>query len=134
MSADVATPSPGPRGGLPPGPRLPYALQTILVWRFTLPFLRWCRRRYGPTFAVRAVIGVEDPERLARLRVALRRIVRFSPTVELMWVWPRLGAVGPWRRQLRWQAEAEALLSDEIARRRAAADLEDRTDILSMLV
>src|SRR3954451_12190032 len=39
---------------LPPGPRLPYWLQTILVWDRTEAYLKWCRRRYGPTFTVRA--------------------------------------------------------------------------------
>ncbi len=228
---------------LPPGPRLPYALQTLLVWQFTGPFLRWCRRRYGPTFTVRsypaqaaihitdpadlkaafaadpdvlrageanailgpvlghrsvlladgdehlrrrrlmlphfhgesvkryasvvgeiadeeiarlpegkpvrlhkhmqaitlevimrAVIGIEDPERLARFRVALRRIVEFAPGVLLMWVWPKLGAFGPWKRQLQWQAEAEALLLEEIALRRQAPNLAERTDVLSLLI
>jgi len=40
--------------GLPPGPRLPVAVQTILIWRYWVPFLRWCRRRYGDTFTVQA--------------------------------------------------------------------------------
>ena len=228
---------------LPPGPRFPYWLQSLLVWQFTGPFERWCRRRYGPTFTLRAypgeasvyitdpddlravfaadpevlhageansilgpvlgqrsillsdedehlsrrrlmlpffhgdsvrrytevvneiadaeiatwpeydpirlhkrmqaitlevilraVIGVDDPARLGQLRTALRRTVEFAPGVLLMWVWPRLGKVGIWRRQLDWQAEAEALLREEIARRRAAPDLEDRTDILSLLI
>src|SRR5436305_7990643 len=39
---------------LPPGPRLPYWLQTLLVWDRTEWFLKWCRRRYGPAFTVRA--------------------------------------------------------------------------------
>jgi cytochrome P450 len=228
---------------LPPGPRLPYALQTLLVWQFPGPFLRFCRRRYGPTFTVRAypakasvyitrsedikevfaappdvlhageanailgpvlgqrsvlladedehlqrrrlmlpffhgesvrryaavvseiadaeiaswpedevlklhkrmqritleviiraVIGVEDPERLAHFRVALRRIVEFAPGVLLLWVWTALGRFGIWRRQRRWQAEAEALLSEEITARRGVPDLDERTDILSMLI
>ncbi len=235
-------PSLDPRA-LPPGPRLPYWLQTLLVWQFTGPFERWCRRRYGATFTIRAyptrasifitdphdlkavfaadpevlhageanailgpvlgrrsvllsdedehlrrrrlmlpffhgesvvryaqvvseiadaeiatwpagrpirlhermqaitlevilraVIGVDDPARLARLRVGLRRIVEFAPGVLLMWVWPRLGRFGIWRRQLRWQAEAEAMLQEEIAARRVAPDLDDRADILSMLI
>jgi cytochrome P450 family 135 len=244
MTATAASSSPHlDSAELPPGPKLPNALQTLLVWQFTGPFLRYCRRRYGHTFTVRAypteasiyitrpedlkaafgadpevlhageanailgpvlgmrsvlladedehlrrrrlmlplfhgdsvrhyadvvseiadaeiatwpegepmrlhkrmqaitlevilraVIGVDDPERLPRLRVALRRIVEFAPGVLLMWVWPRLGAVGRWRRQRRWQAEAEALLREEIARRREAADLEQRTDILSLLI
>ncbi|HEX8855514.1 MAG TPA: cytochrome P450 [Thermoleophilaceae bacterium] len=241
MSARAA--STGLEGQLPPGPRLPYALQTLLVWQFTGPFLRYCRRRYGRTFTVRAfpakasvyvtdpedlkaafaadpdvlrageanailgpvlgrrsvllsdgdehlrrrrlmlpffhgdsvrrytevvedvadaeiatwpagkpfrlhdrmqaitlevilraVIGVDAPERLSELRVALRRTVEFAPGVMLMWVWPRLGAVGRWRRQRRWQTEAETLLHDEIARRRAVPDLEERTDVLSLLI
>lgn len=243
MPADPSSPADFPGAVLPPGPRLPYALQTLLVWQFTGPFLRFCRRRYGPTFTVRAypgkasvyltepedikaafaadpdvlrageanailgpvlghrsvlladgeehlrrrrlmlppfhgdsvrryagvvaeiadaevatwpkgspfrlhkrmqavtlevilraVIGVDNPRRLAQLRVALRRIVEFAPGVLLMWVWPQLGAVGRWRRQRRWQAEAEALLGEEIARRRSAPDLEGRTDVLSLLL
>jgi cytochrome P450 family 135 len=231
------------RRRLPPGPKLPYALQTLLVWQCTGPFMRYCRRRYGPTFTIRAypgetsvyvtaaddlkavftadpdvlhageanailgpvlgrrsilladeeehlrrrrlmlpffhgdsvrryaevvgevadaeiatwtegkpirlhkrmqaitlevilraVLGVEDPARLARLRIVLRRIVELAPGVLLMWVWPRLGRVGIWRRQLCWQADAEALLSEEIANRRAAPDLDRRGDILSMLI
>ncbi len=229
--------------GLPPGPRLPYLLQTLLVWQLTGPFLRWCRRRFGSTFTVRAfptkasvyvsrpadikavfaagadvlhageaneilgpvlgersvlladedehlrrrrlmlpffhgdsvrrygeviteivdaevatwpagepfrvhkrtqaitlevilraVIGLEEGERLVQMRSALRRIVEFAPGVLLMWVWPRLGSVGIWRRQRRWQTEAEALLMQEIADRRAAPDLEQRTDVLSQLI
>lgn len=231
------------RSALPPGPKLPYYLQTLLVWQFTGPFLRYCRRRYGPTFTVRAypakamiyvtdpddvkavfaadpevlhageanailgpvlgrrsilladedehlrrrrlmlpffhgdsvrrytevvneiadaeiatwpqgkpirlhermqaitlevilraVVGVEDPARLAQLRLALRRTVELTTPVLLMWAWPGLGKVGIWRRQLRWQAEAEALLREEIERRRTVADLDQRSDILSMLI
>jgi cytochrome P450 family 135 len=236
----VTTPD---RSALPPGPKLPYHLQTLLVWQFTGPFLRYCRRRYGPTFTVRAfpakamvyvtdpddvkavfaaapdvlhageanailgpvlgrrsilladedehlrrrrlmlpffhgdsvrrytevvneiadaeiatwpqgkpiglhkrmqaitlevilraVIGVEDPVRLEQLRLALRRTVELTTPVLLMWAWPALGRVGIWRRQLRWQAAAEALLGEEIAARRTAPDLDRRGDILSMLI
>jgi cytochrome P450 len=228
---------------LPPGPRLPYAVQTALLWQFTGPFLRFCRRRYGSTFTVRAyphkaaiyltepedikaafgadpsvlhageaneilgpvlgrrsvlladedehlrrrrlmlpffhgdsvrrygevvseivdseiatwpegrpirlhnrmqaitlevilraVIGVDDAERLQRLRTALRRVVEFAPGVLLMWVWPRLGAVGRWRRQLAYQSEAERLLGQEISDRRVAPDLDQRDDVLSLLI
>jgi cytochrome P450 family 135 len=231
------------RHSLPPGPKLPYALQTLLVWQFTGPFMRYCRRRYGPTFTIRAypgeasvhvteadalkavfaadpdvlhageantilgpvlgrrsilladedehlrrrrlmlpffhgdsvrhyaevvgeiadaeiatwpegkpirlhkrmqaitlevilraVLGLDDPTRLAQFRVALRRIVEFAPGVLLMWVWPPLGKVGIWRRQSRWQAEAQALLGEEIAHRRTVPDLDQRRDILSMLI
>jgi cytochrome P450 len=228
---------------LPPGPRLPYWLQTILIWDHTERFQRWCRRRYGPTFTVRAypskvaiyltapadikaafgadpdvlkageankilgpvlgqrsvllsdgdehlarrrlmlpffhgdsvrrygdvvgkiaddeiatwadgatvnmhermqavtlevilqaVIGVRDPARLDVLRVALRRIVELGDGVLYLWVIPQLGRIGRWKRQLRWQAEAEALLMEEIATRRSASDLAERTDVLSLLI
>jgi cytochrome P450 len=228
---------------LPPGPRLPYWLQTLLVWDHTEAYLKWCRRRYGPTFTIRAfpskvavyvtkpedlkatfaadplvlrageankilgpvlgrrsvllsdgddhlrrrrlmlpffhgesvkrygevvgdivdeevgrwprdtpielhprmqaitlevilraVIGVNDPARLDIFRVALRRIVELGSGVLYMWVFPKLGAVGRWKRQRRWQAEAEALLMDEIAARRRAPDLDQRTDVLSQLI
>jgi cytochrome P450 len=228
---------------LPPGPRLPYWLQTLLIWDHTVAFQRWCRRRYGPTFTIRAypskvavyvtepadikaafgadpdvlqagaaneilgpvlgrqsvlladgdehlrrrrlmlpffhgesvqrygrvvgeiadaeiarwpqgtpfamhermqaitldvilraVIGIDDPARLDVLRVALRRIVELHSAVLYMWVFPVLGRFGRWKRQLRWQAEAEALLLEEIASRRKAPDLADRTDVLSLLI
>src|SRR3954451_9016746 len=227
---------------LPPGPRLPYWLQTLLIWDHTEAFERWCRRRYGPTFTIRAypskvavyltepadikatfaadpdvlrageanailgpvlgmrsvlladgdehlqrrrlmlpffhgdsvrrygevvgeiadaeiarwpvgepfalhermqaitlevilraVIGAQG-ERLDVLRVALRRVVELGDGVLYMWVFPWLGRVGRWKRQLRWQAQAEALLAEEIAARRAAPDLADRTDVLSLLI
>ena len=35
---------------LPPGPPLPKALQSFILWTWPGPFLSWCRRHYGPTF------------------------------------------------------------------------------------
>jgi len=45
-----------------------------------------------------------------------------------------LGPLSPWRRFLRVRAEVDALLLDEIRRRRAAPDLDERDDVLSMLL
>src|SRR4051794_9698104 len=39
---------------LPPGPKLPVALQTYMLWGHTLSFLDRCRGRYGDVFTVRA--------------------------------------------------------------------------------
>src|SRR4051794_9246765 len=228
---------------LPPGPRLPYWLQTMLVWDRTESYLKWCRRRYGSAFTIRAfpskvavyvtdpkdlkttfaadpevlragqanailgpvlgwrsvllsdgdehlrrrrlmlpffhgdsvrrygevvgeivdaevarwphdepielhprmqaitlevilraVIGVDEAGRLDQLRVALRRIVELDSGVLYMWVFPRLAKVGRWKRQQRWQDEAEALLLEEIAARRELPDLADRHDVLSLLI
>lgn len=53
--ADTASPASSPRRRttLPPGPRLPLPLGTMVTWTLTLPFWEWCRSRYGPMFTVR---------------------------------------------------------------------------------
>jgi cytochrome P450 len=49
-------PSGSPPGtALPPGPRSPRPLQTLLLWQHTVPFLASSRRRYGPVFTIRAM-------------------------------------------------------------------------------
>ena len=40
---------------LPPGPRLPVPVQSMLVWNRSIPFFAACRRRYGPVFSIRAL-------------------------------------------------------------------------------
>jgi cytochrome P450 len=40
---------------LPPGPRMPSALQTLLAWHRTLPFFAAARRRHGPVFTLRVM-------------------------------------------------------------------------------
>jgi cytochrome P450 len=42
---------------LPPGPPLPVALQTPLLWGDENRYLRACRRRYGATFTIRDAVG-----------------------------------------------------------------------------
>jgi cytochrome P450 len=225
----------------PPEPRLPKPVQYVLIWFRTIPFLEWCRRRLGSTFAVhtppfgrlvyvadpadikrvftgdpaqfhagdanafimepvlgrhsllvldedehlqerkmllphfhgesvrryaetmaeaaaaevdswrvggrvamrpamqrvglevilRAVIGVSEPRRLARLRELLPRTSGITPTIQAMWMWPWLGRFGPWKRYKRLLADTDAVLYEEIAARRAdpAGD-----DVLSLLV
>lgn len=44
---------------LPPGPAIPKALQTVLLWAHPFAFLRSCRRRYGPVFTLR--VGSHPP-------------------------------------------------------------------------
>jgi cytochrome P450 family 135 len=84
---------------------------------------------------LRAVIGVEDDEaRLDPLRTTLRNLATIRPAVMLMWIRPELQRVGPWRRYAQVKARADELLYAEIARRREAADLHERTDVLSMLM
>ena len=85
---------------------------------------------------LRAVFGVDEGPRLERLAASLRRLMSWTTD-------PRRGLVfgflGPdrlmelrgFRRQI---AEVDGQLLEEIARRREAPDLGQRTDILSLLL
>jgi cytochrome P450 len=83
----------------------------------------------------RAVFGVTEPARVERLRVALSAVIDTS-SILLASRWLRMD-LGPWSpggklaRRLR---VADALLYEEIARRRGEPDLEQRTDVLSLLL
>jgi cytochrome P450 len=57
------------RDALPPGPRLPFAVQTALLWTRPVPCARAWRRRYGDVFTVRAapmgtLVYLADPAHL----------------------------------------------------------------------
>ena len=85
---------------------------------------------------MRAIFGVEDSERLAQLRSALRRLLEEGVKPHRMAL---VLAIGPDRlprtRTYRSLMDpVEAILYDEIARRRKEPDLETRDDILSLLV
>ncbi|WP_320671181.1 cytochrome P450 [Patulibacter defluvii] len=82
----------------------------------------------------RVVFGVEDPARIARLRQALVRVIDGSSVALLGPLRTDLGRWSPGGRFRRRLAVADALLHEEIARRRAAPDLEQRGDVLSLLL
>jgi cytochrome P450 len=90
------------------------------------------------TFEVicRAVFGVTEPERVERLRAALAPIMDGSTigffTPERLRL--DLGPLTPWGRMQRRLARADALLYEEIERRRRDPDLESRSDVLSLLL
>jgi cytochrome P450 family 135 len=84
---------------------------------------------------LRAVFGIREAERLDRLRVLLPRMLDHGTVVVWMpFLRRNLGPWSPWRRFLRVRAEVDGLLGDETRRRRAAADLEERDDVLSLLL
>jgi cytochrome P450 len=63
------------RPALPPGPRLPSALQAVAWARRPLPFLERCRARYGDTFTLRVRhsgtwVILSDPEDVKRVFTA----------------------------------------------------------------
>jgi cytochrome P450 len=60
---------------LPPGPRLPRALQTLAWWNRTVPFRERCRARYGKRFTMRLLqtppfVHHSEPEHLREIFTA----------------------------------------------------------------
>ncbi|MGH2985214.1 MAG: cytochrome P450 [Solirubrobacterales bacterium] len=89
------------------------------------------------TFEVicRAVFGVYEPERVERLRAAMLALIDtqslfFAPGI----VRRDFGRFSPGGWLARRMRVADALLYEEIARRRDQPDLEQRTDVLSLLL
>jgi cytochrome P450 family 135 len=89
------------------------------------------------TFEVicRAVFGVTEPERVERLRAAFAALLD-SSTLFMAFPLARkdLGPWSPGRRFAQRLRAVDDLLYEEIARRRAEANLEERTDVLSLLM
>jgi len=83
---------------------------------------------------LRVVFGVTDEERLAQLRPRVNATVDISPAILLGWGYPWLQRFGPWKRTVRNQHELDRLIYAEIRERRAATDLEERSDVLSRLM
>ncbi|MBM3666542.1 MAG: cytochrome P450 [Actinobacteria bacterium] len=90
------------------------------------------------TFEVicRAVFGVTEAGQVERLRAALLPIMDTGIATAFLPSFLRrdLGRFSPWGRLQRQLARADQLLYAEIGRRRAAPDLERRTDVLSLLL
>src|SRR3954471_11273434 len=89
------------------------------------------------TFEVicRAVFGVTEPARVERMRVAFAAVIDSSPLFLLSATLRRdLGPWSPGGRFKRRLAAADALIYEEIGRRRKDPDLEGRTDVLSLLL
>ncbi|HEY2767585.1 MAG TPA: cytochrome P450 [Solirubrobacteraceae bacterium] len=82
---------------------------------------------------LRAVLGVEDAARGAELERLLPKLLN-SPAL----LWPFLqrdmGARSPWRRFVALRERVDAMLFEEIDRKRSDPDLAGREDILSMLL
>ena len=83
---------------------------------------------------LRVVFGVTDERRLAELRPLVNRTVDVSPAVLLGWGYPWLQRFGPWKRTVDNQRRLDRVMYAEIAERRRATDLAERTDVLSQLL
>ena len=83
---------------------------------------------------LQVVFGVTDESRLAELRPLVNKTVNIPPLIFLGWGFPRLQKYGPWRRTIENQVELDRAIFAEIAERRRATDLADRSDVLSRLL
>jgi cytochrome P450 len=83
---------------------------------------------------LQVVFGVTDEARLAELRPLVNNTVNIPPLVFLGWGFPRLQKYGPWRRTIENQIALDRVIFAEIAERRRATDLADRSDVLSRLL
>ena len=86
---------------------------------------------------LRAVFGVTDEARLIRMRQRLAVLLRqtASPGLQLVGLASqRFGGWGPWRRFEGTLSRVDEVIHEEITERRADPDLDERDDILSMLV
>ncbi|MGN6575908.1 MAG: cytochrome P450 [Nocardioides sp.] len=83
---------------------------------------------------LRVVFGVTDERRLAALRPLVNRTVDVSPAILLGWGYPWLQRFGPWKRTVDNQRALDEVMYAEIAERRRATDLAERTDVLSQLL
>ncbi|HEX4805533.1 MAG TPA: cytochrome P450 [Conexibacter sp.] len=112
------------------------AAREVARWRVGERLVLRARMR-ALTFEViaRAVFGVTDPARIERLRRALSAVLQLQGVFLLPGPLRRdLGPLSPGGAMRRRLQAADALLYEEIARRRAAADLDERTDVLSLLL
>jgi cytochrome P450 len=85
---------------------------------------------------MRAVFGVDEAARLERLRAAVADLLDWATDRNRLLLLAAIGVdrVGRLRSFRRARAALDALIYDEIARRRRAEDLAEREDILSLLL
>lgn len=111
------------------------AEQEVARWPIGRPF-RSHTSMQRLTFEVilRVVLGVSDGPRLDELRRTLGGVIDISSLDIFGWHNARMQRYGRWRRNRELLLRSDELLYAEIADRRAARDLADRTDVLSRLL
>lgn len=111
------------------------AKDEVAHWQPGVPF-RSLDRMNALTLEVilRVVFGVTDESRLSQLRPLVNKTVDISPVILLGWGYPFLQKFGPWKATVDNQRRLDQVMSAEIAERRRATDLAERTDVLSGLL
>jgi cytochrome P450 family 135 len=110
----------------------------LATWPLNTPFaLEPHMRAITLAVIVRVVFGIEDGPRAAELRELIPRLLPDGGLASLVLL-PALrrdvGPWSPWRRFVDARAAVDRLLFDEIAERRDAPGLSERTDVLSLLL
>jgi cytochrome P450 family 135 len=113
------------------------ATREIESWPTGIPYeLRPRMQALTLEIILRTVFGVREGERMAELRDALRDFLRLTTDprqlLPVILLGPERIPRLPWFRRI--MERIDSLLRREIAERRRATDLDDREDILSMLV
>ena len=111
------------------------AKDEVARWSPGVPF-RSLDRMNALTLEVilRVVFGVTDERRLGELRPLVNKTVDVNPVVLLGWGYPFLQKFGPWKATVDNQRALDKVMYAEIAERREAGDLVERTDVLSQLL
>ena len=111
------------------------AKEEVARWTPGVPF-RSLDRMNALTLEVilRVVFGVTDESRLARLRPLVNKTVDVNPAILLGWGYPFLQRFGPWKKTVQNQRALDEVMYAEIAERRRAGDLAERSDVLSQLL
>jgi cytochrome P450 family 135 len=82
---------------------------------------------------LRAVYGLDEPARFERARQVIGAFAKRSDALMLPSFMKR-GRRGPWARFIRSREALDALVYEEVARRRAESDGDARDDVLSLLM
>jgi cytochrome P450 len=83
---------------------------------------------------IRAVFGITDPERVAALKGVLPRLSSINPILAIEAARRDLGRHSPWGRFVRDRERVDAMLYDEIDRRRREANGGPPQDVLALLL
>ncbi|MEU4193395.1 cytochrome P450 [Kribbella sp. NPDC026611] len=81
---------------------------------------------------LQVIFGVTDEHRLNTLRPMMDKIVSVPPIMMLAGFYPKLLGIPPWKSYIDTQRKVDAILYDEIAKRRKT--FADRNDVLSRLL
>ena len=83
---------------------------------------------------IRAVFGITEPERVAAMKRVLPRLSSINPVLAIEAARRDLGPRSPWGRFVRYRERADAMIYEEIARRRSDEDGGPPEDVLALLL